>query len=87
MNTNSKKNNIKNNNSSVFTVNAKTARYIEMLQKLIKTQKDVMEFLLEDGAEEAANTVAEPIGNSVKALGAFICAHIYDRIIEGDTDI
>lgn len=75
------------NTESVYSVSAKTARYMEMLQKLIKTQKEVMDFLLVEGEENAANTVAESIGKSIKALGAFLCAHIYDRIIEGDTEI
>lgn len=77
-----------NNNVSTYTVSAKTARCMDMLKKLVAVQSETISFALNDGmGDEAANDIAEPIGNAIKALGKHLDARIYERVIEGCMEI
>lgn len=77
-----------NNNASIYTVSAKTARCMDMLKKLVAVQSETISFALNDGmGDEVANDIAEPIGDAIKALGKHLDARIYERVIEGCTEI
>jgi hypothetical protein len=76
------------NTESVYSVSAKTARCMDMLKKLVAVQSETISFALNDGmGDEVANDIAEPIGEAIKALGKHLDARIYERVIEGCTEI
>lgn len=71
------------NTESVYSVSAKTARCMDMLKKLIAVQGEVINFVMEEGYDNSANDIAEPIGDTVKMLGSIINEQIYENLIAG----
>lgn len=76
-----------NNNANTYTVSAKTARYMDMLKRLVAIQSEVVNFVIEEGIEDTRNDIAEPIGDAVKMLGTYINEHIYENLLTGNTEI
>lgn len=71
------------NTESVYSVSAKTTRCMDMLKKLVAIQGEVINFVMEEGYDNSANDIAEPIGDAVKMLGSIINEQIYENLIAG----
>lgn len=77
-----------NNTESVYTVSAKTARYMDMLSKLTAAQSEVIDFLMEEGLnDDAIDAVAQPVGEAAKEMQKLLNERINERLIEGCTEI
>lgn len=77
------------NNKNQFTVSDKTARCIELLRKLVKTQGEVMDFLRVENLNDTKESDAfcENTGEAIKALGSIMHESIYCNIITEQDEI